>query len=82
MHARLIARIVIKNIKITKSVSLKHRESSHCWSLAEKRSALPCEDVVLWWRMNKAIEITAANLRQRMLNEKGTEVDFSFLAIS
>lgn len=24
--------------------------------------------------MNKAIEITAANLRQRMLNEKGTEV--------
>ena len=32
------------------------------------------QDVVLWWRMNKAIEITAANLRQRMLNEKGTEV--------
>jgi len=41
--------------------------------ISEKRSALLCEDVVLWWRMNKAIEITAANLRQRMLNEKGTE---------
>ena len=72
--------------------------------ITEKRSRLKCEDVVLWWRMNKAVEITgsgytkdqlsdygqnylmnavqgsriilypekAANLRQRMLNEDGT----------
>ena len=43
-------------------------------TIAEKRSRLLCEDIVLWWRMNKAIEITAANLRQRMLQDDGIEV--------
>ena len=28
--------------------------------ITEKRSRLKCEDVVLWWRMNKAVEITGS----------------------
>ena len=63
-----------KNNKICKFFFLKKYRLKVVINVAEKRSPLLCEDVVLWWRMNKAIEITAANLRQRMLNEKGTEV--------
>ena len=49
---------------------------------AEKRSRLHCDDVLLWWRMDKTVEMTAANLRQKLLGEDGVNVSlyiFSFL---
>ena len=41
---------------------------------AEKRSRLHCDDVLLWWRMDKTVEMTAANLRQKLLGEDGVNV--------
>lgn len=69
----------IYSTRWVKDLETRARDCKSCFhkyknsKITEKRSRLLCEDVVLWWRMNKAIEITAANLRQRMLQDDGIE---------
>ena len=43
-----------------KSCFQKYKNSK----ITEKRSRLKCEDVVLWWRMNKAVEITGSGYQK------------------
>lgn len=69
---------VWRDLYPTRWIAALEKNAAHCRGSFQKykdgkvsceSSRLQCEDVMLWWRMDRALEMSAANLRQFMLTE-------------